>query len=303
MKTIFYQEINSLRYLIILVVSVCLLGAATATIADEISHECIVVPHTVLDLSSGVSGRVDTVHVDRADRIRAGQVLAELESHVERANLKLSETRASLDSEVNLREASLEFEQRRRLRIDNLSSLKVASEQEADDAEQNAVLAGWQLAVAKDNLYLARLEAERAAAVLELRNVISPFDGVVVERYKSSGEYVDEEPILRIARLDPLRVEVIVPIELHSDFEVGMSAEVFPETNPDQPWRATVTTVDIVGDPASGTFRARLELPNPDQSRLAGIKCTAQLIYEPVDKISPEITLSHHEKAAVTDTN
>lgn len=254
----------------------CMLAAGTVR-AEESRYECVVVPHSVLDLSSGVSGRLDIVHVERADRIAAGQVLAELESHVERATFKLASARASMHSEVHLRESRLEYDTRRQSRMDNLSLNRVASAQEVDDAERDAVLAGWQVKVAKDNLYLASLEAERAAAALELRSVTSPFDGVVVERFKSPGEYVDEEPILRVARLDPLRVEVIIPIEQHARFRPGLGARVYPETDPDAPWRAHVTAVDAVGDPASGTFRARLELPNPDGKLLAGINCAATL--------------------------
>jgi RND family efflux transporter MFP subunit len=262
-------------------------------------------PHSMLDLSTGVSGRLDRVHVDRAEYVIAGQVLAELESNVERANLKLARARAAMRSEVNLREARFEYDRRRQERIDNLPLNRVASRQEVDDAERDAVLAGWQVKVAKDNLYLAQLEASRAAATLELREVLSPFDGVVVERFKSPGEYVDEEPILRIARLDPLRVEVIVPIELHPEFHTGLDADVYPETAPTEPWRATVTAVDAVGDPASGTFRARLELPNPDGKLLAGIKCLAQLRDIPVvpsaESAAPELTVDYDENPGIRD--
>lgn len=269
---------------------VLLAGALLATRsarAEEAVFECVVMPHSVLDLSSGVSGRLEAVHVDRAERISAGQVLAGLESNVEQATFRLASARAAMHSEVSLREARLEYDARRHDRLDNLALNRVASAQDVDDAERDAVLAGWQVRVAKDNLRLAALEAERASASLELREVTSPFDGVVVERFKSPGEYVDEEPILRVARLDPLRVEVIVPIEYHARFQAGMKARVLPETHPGDAWMAAVTAVDAVGDPASGTFRARLELPNPEGKLLAGIKCTAAL--EPGDPLqSPD---------------
>lgn len=251
--------------------------AGRAALAEEAMFECVVMPHSVLDLSSGVSGRLAEVHVDRAERITAGQVLAALESNVEQATFRLASARASMHSEVHLREARLEYDARRQSRLDNLAVNHVASAQDVDDAERDAVLAEWQVRLAKDNLRLAALEAERASASLDLREVTSPFDGVVVERFKSPGEYVDEEPVLRVARLDPLRVEVIVPIAYHGQFHAGMKARVLPETHPDNTWLAAVTAVDAVGDPASGTFRARLELPNPEGKLLAGIKCTAAL--------------------------
>jgi RND family efflux transporter MFP subunit len=239
--------------------------------------ECVVMPNRVLDLSSGVSGRLQRVLVERAERVSAGQPLADLESQVEQANLALARARANMNSEVQLRASGLDFDERRLARIDNLQAKKVVSVQDQDEAARAAKLGQWQLAVAKDNLRLAKLDTGRAEAALALRRVVSPFDGVVVERFKSPGEFVDKEAILRVAQLDPLRIEVIVPIARYSEFNVGQSVTVFPETNPQAPWQAPVIAVDAVGDPASGTFRARLEYPNPGQRHLAGIKCMARL--------------------------
>lgn len=253
------------------------LAASLARAQSDDALECVVMPYRVLDLSSGVSGRLDSVHVERAGEVRAGQVLAELESRVERATLALARARAGMNSELELRRAGVAFDERRRERLNDLHARKVASAQEKEEAERAAEIGRWQVAVAQDNLRLAALEARRAEALLALRHVTSPFDGVVVERFKSPGEYVDEEPIVRVAQLDPLRVEVIVPLERYDELAPGMTLEVRAESEPYAPWHATVTAVDAVGDPASGTLRARLELPNPDRARLAGVKCTASL--------------------------
>ena len=251
-------------------------GAVQAADTPE-DFECVVMPNRVLDLSSGVSGRLQRVLVERAERVSAGQPLADLESQVEHANLALARARANMNSEVQLRASGLDFDERRLARIDNLQAKKVVSVQDQDEAARAAKLGQWQLAVAQDNLRLAKLDTGRAEAALALRRVVSPFDGVVVERFKSPGEFVDKEAILRVAQLDPLRIEVIVPIARYSEFVVGQSVTVFPETNPQAPWQAPVIAVDAVGDPASGTFRARLEYPNPGQHQLAGIKCMARL--------------------------
>ena len=251
-------------------------GAAHATEGND-DLECVVMPYRVLDLSSGVSGRLERVLVERAERVSAGQALADLESQVEHANLTMARARAGMNSEVQLRASGLDFDERRLARIDNLQAKKVISVQDQDEAARAAKLGQWQLAVAKDNLRLAALDTRRAEAALALRRVVSPFDGVVVERFKSPGEFVDKEAILRVAQLDPLRIEVIVPIARYHEFVVGETVTVYPETDPDRPWQAPVTAVDAVGDPASGTFRARLEYPNPGQHHLAGIKCMARL--------------------------
>lgn len=237
---------------------------------------CVVMPSAVVDVASGVSGRVETIEVGRGDTVRAGQRVAALESGVEQANLVLAKTRAELETGIHLRRARLAFEERKVKRTDKLHTRKVVSEHEQDEAETDARLAAWQLRQAVDDQYLARLELARAEEVLKRRSVESPIDGVVVERFKWPGEYVEEEPILRVARLDPLWIEVVAPVALHGEVQKNMLAEVMAETEGGKPREARVIVVDPMGDAASGTFRVRLELPNPDHSLLGGVKCKAR---------------------------
>jgi multidrug efflux pump subunit AcrA (membrane-fusion protein) len=120
---------------------------------------------------------------------------------------------------------------------------------------------------------IAKLEMERAAAVLDQRTVRSPITGVVVERYMSPGEYVEDRPILKIAQIDPLNVEVILSVEHLGKIREGMTAEVLPQEPVGGSYKARVKVVDKVVDAASGTFGVRLELPNPQYRISAGIKC------------------------------
>ena len=56
-----------------------------------------------------------------------------------------------------------------------------------------------------------------------------PVDGIVVERNMSPGEYAHEQsPILTIAEIDPLNVEVFVPISMYGTIAEGTPAEVRP---------------------------------------------------------------------------
>ena len=52
-------------------------------------------------------------------------------------------------------------------------------------------------------------------AQLALRTVRSPLSGVVVERYVNLGERVEERPLMRVAVIDPLRVELMVPTAMY----------------------------------------------------------------------------------------
>jgi multidrug resistance efflux pump len=105
----------------------------------------------------------------------------------------------------------------------------------------------------------------------------SPINGVVVERTLGPGEYAyDQSHLMTVSQIDPLYVEVYVPLSQFGRIRLGMSAEVYPEDPVGGRYAAIVVVVDQVFDAASGTIGIRLELPNPDYALPAGLKCRAR---------------------------
>ena len=102
----------------------------------------------------------------------------------------------------------------------------------------------------------------------------------MVERYVSPGEYVDNQPLMQLAKIDPLRVEVIIPAQMFGRIVPGMTAAIVPELPQYGEHSATVQIVDKVIDPASNTFGVRLELPNREQLLPAGLRCTVRFDVE-----------------------
>ncbi len=78
---------------------------------------------------------------------------------------------------------------------------------------------------------------------------------------------------MKPAQIDPLNVEVILPVSQLLFIKVGMRAKVIPEAPIGGQYIAEVKIVDRVIDAASGTFGVRLELPNPNNRLPAGLKC------------------------------
>jgi multidrug efflux pump subunit AcrA (membrane-fusion protein) len=73
-------------------------------------------------------------------------------------------------------------------------------------------------------------------------------------------------------------VEVILPAAIFGSIRQGMHVEIEPEIPEVGVRVATVAIVDRVIDPASGTFAARLELPNSDHSLPSGLHCQARFV-------------------------
>jgi RND family efflux transporter MFP subunit len=210
--------------------------------------------------------------------VEKGSVLAELESSLERSLVAIAQAQAEQDFGIKANQVRAEFGARRFNRTDDLFKESMVPLKDLDEAETAKTLAEYDLAQAREQKLLADLELARARAALELRTVKSPIGGVVIERLRHPGELAAKEnPILRLARLDPLRVEVFVPIALYGRVALGQRATVVPEAPLDQPLEAAVVVVDKVADAASGTFGVRLEIPNPENRIPGGLKCKVRI--------------------------
>lgn len=247
---------------------------ADLAVAEEFPPvDCVINPYKVVDISSAVPGVLDTVRVERSDWVKKGDVIATLESGIERATLALAKVRAEINSEINMSQVNLTFDQKYQTRIGKLYDRKVVSYKIKDEADREVELSTWELQQAKDMKKVRRLELSRATEQVKQKTIRAPFNGFVIQKFKTEGEYVEDLPIVRIAQFDPLLIEAIVPMELFGKINVGMIGLVYPELYSDNPKQAHVVAVDRMGDAASRTFGVRLELPNPDFKIPAGLKC------------------------------
>jgi membrane fusion protein, heavy metal efflux system len=234
---------------------------------------CLVEPSIVVDVSSPVAGLLDRVAVERGDIVSKGQLVASLESRVERASVELALTKLKNDAEIRSAQSNEDFARKKHARNENLHRDGVVSAQVREHAETEAVLAVEKLKQTKEARAITEQEVHLARSQLSLKTISSPISGMVVERYLSAGERADEKPILKIAQIDPLRVEAILPASMYGKVKAGMMAKVTPELQGEQGRNASITLVDKVIDPASNTFRVRLELGNKDYSLPSGVRC------------------------------
>lgn len=214
--------------------------------------ECLLEASTEVNLGSPVDGVVAQVFVERGHSVRKGQPLVKLNDRVEAATVALSRGKA-------------EFARRRASRNDELYQKQLISVQERDQLETEARLAELEL-------------AEREEA-LRLRTILSPIDGVVADRHVAPGDQILRATgkIMRLLQLDPLHAEVVAPASFFGRIRSGTEAEVTPVGRGGAGRRARVTAVDRMIDAASGTFRVRLQVPNPGFAIPAGLRCQVRI--------------------------
>ena len=234
-------------------------------------------PHQVVQVGSAAHGVIERILVDRGDHVRSGQPIVQLNASVERAALAVARERAAQAGGERAAAGAQDLAQRELERANELVEKNFVSKAYADKQRAEAQVAGGRSDEARERRRLATREVDLAAAQLEQRTIRAPMAGVVVERFMSPGEYVDQKPVLRLAAIDPLRVDVLVPAAAFGQVELGQQGSVIPELFNRTPQVATVKTVDRVIDAASNTFRVRLELPNPNGALPAGLRCKVDL--------------------------
>jgi RND family efflux transporter MFP subunit len=241
---------------------------------------CLIEPNRVVDVGSPVIGVVESVAVERGQRVTKGQVIAVLRANVEQAAVGVAETRARVTAEVEAAQANYDLARQKAKRAEDLVERNFISAQALEQARTEADVARQKLAQAREQRAIWNRELRLAEAQLQLRTIRSPTNGIVVERYMSGGERVEEKPIVRIANVDPLRVEIVISASLYGTVSVGKLLLVTPELPNAAPRTAKVVLVDSVIDGPSNTFRARLELPNPNYKLPAGVRCKIDLAGE-----------------------
>lgn len=238
---------------------------------------CLIEPSRVSDVGSAVIGVIEKTLVERGDRVTAGQPLATLLAHVERRSLAVAESKAHGIGELKAAEATAALARQKLARTQDLVRQQFISIQALDQARADALVAENRLEQAREQRGIYAREHALARSQLEMRTIRSPISGVVAERFLSAGERVEEKAIFRVAMVDPLRVEVVLPAAYYTVVKQGMAVTVTPDFAGAAARRARVTVVDGLVDGASNTFRIRLELPNADFSLPAGLRCKADL--------------------------
>lgn len=252
--------------------------AAPAAAAGT-GYDCLVEPWQVVEVRTAVEGIIQQVHVQRGDAIKKGQALVELQSGAERAAVDSAKYRVQMEGQIVSARSRIDYARKKLLRATELEKEQYGSAQARDEADAERRLAEAELQAAVEARELARLDHRRAVEQLALRTVASPLTGVVVDRQLNPGDLAEagsgRKAVLRIAQIDPLRVDVVLPAALFGKVKAGQPAKVSLGTG--SSYGARVTLVDKVVDSASGTFVARLELPNPKQDIPGGVSSRCEI--------------------------
>jgi RND family efflux transporter MFP subunit len=264
-----------------LVAASALAASAPGGASPLAALDCMIQPQQVVAVGTPQPGVVETLLVDRGDRVVRGQPLVQMAAGVERAALALAQERAAMQGDTLSARSTLQLAQADLARTSELYEQQFVSRTYLERQQAEAQVSRGRSASAEERQRVAARELALAQAQLAQRTLRSPVNGVVLERLSAPGELADQKPLLRLAVIDPLRVDVLVPAAAFGQVRVGERAPVTPELPGAAVREAEVRTVDAVIDAATHTFRVRLELANPGGTLPAGLRCKVNLAQQP----------------------
>ena len=190
--------------------------------------------------------------VDVGDRVKSGQLLAEIDAPETAQEIRLAQAR------LDEAEANVPLVQGTANRAKSLAGSGIVSQQQADDtrAQANSAVA----AVATHRAELQRLQILRG-----YQRIVAPFDGIVTRRGTDPGALVGAAgtsalALFEVADVDMLRVFVDVPDAYAPDVTVGVEARVFSPRDPAHLVVGKVARTSGVLDQSTRTLRAEVHV-------------------------------------------
>lgn len=234
------------------VARVRLVSAHPATTAATESLTGTLVPAKALQVGFEVGGRLERVRVKKGEKVKAGQVLGELNTEMADAQVKAAE------AAVLAAQAQAENAADVAARTERLKQSGSATEMQGTGATNQAKAAAAQLEAAKAQLAQARAARSRH----ELR---APFAGTVIDAPEQTGATVAPgTSLFTVEQLDPLILKITVPEASAGALQVGQKIEVQSVASAAKAQDATVRVIVPSADATTHRIPVELAIPNAE---------------------------------------
>jgi len=192
-----------------------------------------------ITLRSEIEGRIVRVAFESGARVKAGDVLVELEASTEQAQLQSREATARL--------SALSLERARDLR-------RTGSNTQADLDAAEAAEAQAQAAIAEVKSTLAK------------KRIVAPFDGKLGIRQVNLGQFLNKgDAIVTLESVNPAYVDFALPQQDLPSLKVGLPVVVTMDAYPDREFTGKIEAISPRVTDATRNVRVRAVLPNDDE--------------------------------------
>src|SRR5450432_2351640 len=234
---------------------------------------------TEAPLLARASGYIKKRYVDMGDRVKAGQVLAEIEApeldqQILQARATLDQTNSSVQQAEAAVQQGVSNENLAKVtagRWENLQKRGVVSKQENDtyqaqwvSQQANVQALEKAVAAARSNVGAAQANLDRLIQLKSYQTVRAPFAGVITVRNVDTGALVNDASTLlfRIAQTASLRTYVNLPQTDADSVRVGQAAFLTVPELPGRKFKGTVARTSNALDPATRTLLTEVQVSN-----------------------------------------
>jgi len=235
-----------------------------------VSGSVAALPNHDVRVSSLVPGRIAEMKVAEGDSVRAGEVIAQLDSrplHDQLLQAEAGEAQAK---------ANLENAQASKKRNEDLFQRGIASRKDFEDATTQESVAAASLKQADASLSIARMQLDRT-------QIRSPLTGKVAKRFVSVGEQVDgtaAQPIAEVAELSEVELLGNLPAMYLAKLRVGESLAIESDAFSAKKLSGRVVAISPAVDAATNVGLIRIRIPNSNGVLRLGMYLTAQIAVE-----------------------
>lgn len=209
------------------------------------------------------NGYLNKWYVDIGGRVKAGQLLAEIETP------EVDQQLGQAEADLNTAKANLNLSEITAQRYEGLKNTDSVSKQDVDNAEGDYQAKKAAVASALSNV-------KRLQELQSFEKIYAPFDGVITARNTDIGHLINsgaggtQQELFHIASISTLRVYVNIPQEYSASAKRGLHADLTLSQFPGRRFTGElVRTADAI-DPATRTLLAEIDVKNPTGELLPG---------------------------------
>jgi membrane fusion protein (multidrug efflux system) len=203
-------------------------------------------------VSADLSGTVDRVAFDSGRAVRQGEVLVELDTRQERAQL------AAADAQRDL--ARTNFDRMQGLLKDNVISRAEYDSATADDKQTEA-------------------RAGEIRAAIQRKRITAPFSGILGIRQVNVGQYLSSgDPIVQLQSLNPIYVNFDVPQQATSQMRSGREVRITTDDLAGVEFHGRITAIDSVVNSETRNIQVQATLANPEGKLRPGMFVQAEVV-------------------------
>jgi RND family efflux transporter MFP subunit len=270
------------------------------TVQPSANVNVVSLPATTLafadaNIFARASGYIAKREVDIGDRVKAGQLLAEivapeLDHQISQAQGTLSQLQAALQqAQANLKLAQVTWDRDGPLVKEGwLTAQQGTIDVQTLRAQEAAV------AVAQSNVTAQQAQLQVLQQQKDYQRVVAPFDGVITQRNIDIGSLVQADAtsgtfMFTIMQGDVIRTQLFVPQDGAIGVKPGIDAVVHVPEMPNRTFPGKVTRIADALQPGSRTLLTEVDIQNPDGALTSGMYCTVDLH---IPNNAPNVTVS-----------